>query len=152
MIYFLEIVRAVQKSCEEWDDIKVLDARGTGYGLIALEGNELNQGDSITSLTVVEKHMYTAVAPDPDIIIRTSGVDPTTQFSSMEKYVFPFIFIYPLYFGQKLVFGICFGKFWTSKEPSKEPSSPWRKDRRLYKLHRSTEIDLLDLSAVGLVP
>ena len=34
-------------------------------------------------LVDIEKHMYMAVAPDPDILIRTSGEAQTQQFSSM---------------------------------------------------------------------
>ncbi|KAI3734322.1 hypothetical protein L6452_13788 [Arctium lappa] len=68
-----EILHAVEESCEEiWDKIKVLDDCGSGYGLIKL-GNERNQEKNIIDVSDIERHMYMAVAPDPDIIIRTSG-------------------------------------------------------------------------------
>ena len=37
----------------------------------------------LIKLVDIEKHMYMAVAPDPDILIRTSGEAQTQQFSSM---------------------------------------------------------------------
>lgn len=76
-----EIVHAVQESCEQkWDDIKVLEASGTGYDIIGLGVNEMNhEVDAITVLNI-EKHMYMPVAPDPDILIRTSGETRLSNF------------------------------------------------------------------------
>ncbi|XP_028120903.1 dehydrodolichyl diphosphate synthase 6-like [Camellia sinensis] len=69
-----EIVHSVQESCQEkWDELKLLEESGIGYGLIGLGANEMNKGDDIISVPDVEKHMYMAVTPDPDILIRTSG-------------------------------------------------------------------------------
>ncbi|OMP12223.1 Di-trans-poly-cis-decaprenylcistransferase-like protein [Corchorus olitorius] len=76
-----EIVHAVQESFEEkWDEITVLNSSGAGYGLISLGGNEQDEGDHLIKLTDIEKHMYMAVAPDPDIIIRTSGETRLSNF------------------------------------------------------------------------
>ncbi|KAK5772312.1 hypothetical protein PVK06_048597 [Gossypium arboreum] len=69
-----EIMHAVQESCEEkWDEITLLNSSGAGYGLISLGGYEQDEMDHLIKLTDIEKHMYMAAAPDPDIIIRTSG-------------------------------------------------------------------------------
>ncbi|KAL7200880.1 hypothetical protein ACSBR1_032744 [Camellia fascicularis] len=76
-----EIVHSVQESCQEkWDELKLLEESGAGYGLIGLGANEMNQGDDIISVTDVEKHMYMAVTPDPDILIRSSGETRLSNF------------------------------------------------------------------------
>ncbi|GLT74499.1 hypothetical protein SLA2020_462910 [Shorea laevis] len=76
-----EIVHAVQDACEEkLDEVKALEASGAGYGLIRLGGNELDERDYPVKVTDIEKHMYMAVAPDPDIIIRTSGETRLSNF------------------------------------------------------------------------
>ncbi|KAK8529727.1 hypothetical protein V6N13_102629 [Hibiscus sabdariffa] len=49
-----EIVRAVEKSCEE--------------------------GSSVISLSDIEKRMYMVIAPDPDILIRSSGENRLSNF------------------------------------------------------------------------
>lgn len=70
-----EIVHAVQESCEEkWD------ATGVEYDLIELEVNEMSQEVNAISVLNIEKHMYMAVAPDPDILIRTSGETRLSNF------------------------------------------------------------------------
>lgn len=75
-----EILHAVEESCEErWDKIKALDDCGAGYGLMEL-GNERNQEKNTIDVLDIERHMYMAVAPDPDIIIRTSGETRLSNF------------------------------------------------------------------------
>ncbi|KAJ7972664.1 Alkyl transferase [Quillaja saponaria] len=69
-----EIMHAVQESCKEkWDEITMLGAGEAGYDLIGLKGNLIKLAD-------IEKHMYMAVAPDPDILIRTSGETRLSNF------------------------------------------------------------------------
>ncbi|XP_059626010.1 dehydrodolichyl diphosphate synthase CPT3-like [Cornus florida] len=79
-----EIVHAVQKSCEEkWDEIRILetlDASGAGSGKIGLGESETDQGQHLINLLDVDRNMYMAVAPDPDIIIRTSGETRLSNF------------------------------------------------------------------------
>ncbi|KAM5563507.1 hypothetical protein ABKV19_018234 [Rosa sericea] len=76
-----EIVHAVQESCEEkWDEISVLNASGAGYGLDKFGENEKDERENIVKLTDIERHMYMAVAPDPDILIRTSGETRLSNF------------------------------------------------------------------------
>lgn len=76
-----EIVHAVQESCEEkLDEISAMNASGAGYGLIKLGGNEEDERVKIVKLTDIEKHMYMAVAPDPDVLIRTSGETRLSNF------------------------------------------------------------------------
>lgn len=76
-----EIMHAVQESCEEkWDEITLLNSSGAGYGLISLGGYEQDEMDHLIKLTDIEKHMYMAAAPDPDIIIRTSGETRLSNF------------------------------------------------------------------------
>ncbi|GKE30158.1 dehydrodolichyl diphosphate synthase 6-like protein [Tanacetum coccineum] len=66
-----EILHAVQESCEEkWDAVKVLD-----------DCDETKYEKDIIGVADIEKHMYMAVAaPDPDIIIRTSGETRLSNF------------------------------------------------------------------------
>ncbi|XP_031287221.1 dehydrodolichyl diphosphate synthase 6-like [Pistacia vera] len=76
-----EIVNAVEESVEEkWNQITVLEASGAGYGLIKLGGIEHHESEPLIKLVDIEKHMYMAVAPDPDIIIRTSGEARLSNF------------------------------------------------------------------------
>ncbi|KAI5673722.1 hypothetical protein M9H77_14086 [Catharanthus roseus] len=76
-----EIVHAVQECCEEkWDEIRELESSGSGYGLISIGANEMSKGQSTINVIDIERHMYTAVAPDPDIIIRTSGETRLSNF------------------------------------------------------------------------
>ncbi|KAK3014698.1 hypothetical protein RJ639_009628 [Escallonia herrerae] len=76
-----EIVHAVQESCQEkWDEIRELNASGAGYGLIELDGNRREEGEHYIGVTDIEKHMYMAVVPDPDIIIRASGETRLSNF------------------------------------------------------------------------
>ncbi|KAK8570106.1 hypothetical protein V6N13_002804 [Hibiscus sabdariffa] len=67
-----EILHAVQESCEEkWDEITLLNSSG---------GYEPDENVNLIKLTDIEKHMYMAFAPDPDIIIRTSGETRLSNF------------------------------------------------------------------------
>ncbi|KAM1568805.1 hypothetical protein ACFX14_034073 [Malus domestica] len=76
-----EIVHAVQESCEEkLDEISSMNAIKAGYGLTKLGGNEEDEREKIVKLTDIEKHMYMAVAPDPDVLIRTSGETRLSNF------------------------------------------------------------------------
>ncbi|KAM1686315.1 hypothetical protein ACFX2K_034425 [Malus domestica] len=76
-----EIVHAVQESCEEkLDEISSMNASKAGYGLTKVGGNEEDEREKIVKLTDIEKHMYMAVAPDPDVLIRTSGETRLSNF------------------------------------------------------------------------
>ncbi|KAK8326842.1 hypothetical protein V6Z11_A11G142500 [Gossypium hirsutum] len=76
-----EIMHAVQESCEEkWDEITILNSSGAGYGLISLGGYEQDEMDHLIKLNDIEKHMYMAASPDPDIIIRTSSETRLSNF------------------------------------------------------------------------
>ncbi|GAB4830518.1 Dehydrodolichyl diphosphate synthase cpt3 [Ancistrocladus abbreviatus] len=70
-----EIVHAAQQSCEvKWDELRILNSSGAGYGLNGYGANRF-----IGSVDI-EKHMYMSVAPDPDILIRTSGETRLSNF------------------------------------------------------------------------
>ncbi|XP_022726883.1 dehydrodolichyl diphosphate synthase 6-like [Durio zibethinus] len=60
--YSDEIIHAVQESCQEKcnhiQEIRGIDACG-------------HQDENLIKLADIEKHMYMAIAPDPDILIRT---------------------------------------------------------------------------------
>ncbi|KAL6132379.1 hypothetical protein ACLB2K_070749 [Fragaria x ananassa] len=76
-----EIVHAVQESCEEkWNEISILHASGAGYDLDKFGENENEERESVVKLTDIERHMYMAVAHDPDILIRTSGETRLSNF------------------------------------------------------------------------
>lgn len=76
-----EIVHAVQECCEGiWNEIRELDSSGAGCGLIPIGANEEGKRENIIDIADIEKHMYAAVAPDPDIIIRTSGETRLSNF------------------------------------------------------------------------
>ncbi|XWS63189.1 hypothetical protein CRYUN_Cryun06bG0074400 [Craigia yunnanensis] len=69
--YTDEIIHAVQESCQEKCDhiqeIRGIDASG-GY---KVEDGDNHQDENLIRLVDIEKHMYMAIAPDPDILIRT---------------------------------------------------------------------------------
>lgn len=76
-----EIVHAVQESCKEKrDEIRILDASGSGYGLLGLGGIETEQSQNVIDVIDIERHMYMAVVPDPDIIVRSSGESRLSNF------------------------------------------------------------------------
>lgn len=76
-----EISHAVKESCEErLDEIKVLDESGAGYGLIGIRRDVKGDSQCLIKLADVERHMYMAVAPCPDILIRTSGETRLSNF------------------------------------------------------------------------
>ncbi|KAI3452755.1 hypothetical protein Pfo_009418 [Paulownia fortunei] len=76
-----EIVHAVEETCKEkWDEFSVPDKSGAGYGLIGLGGNATDRDRPLIDVADVDKHMYMAVAPDPDIIIRSSGEARLSNF------------------------------------------------------------------------
>lgn len=76
-----EIAHAVEESCKEkLDEFRALDTSGAGYGLAGLGGNLISRDESLIDLADIERNMYMAVAPDPDIIIRTSGETRLSNF------------------------------------------------------------------------
>ncbi|OIT28263.1 dehydrodolichyl diphosphate synthase 6 [Nicotiana attenuata] len=73
-----EIVHAVQASChEKWNEIQELNANQLQNVEITKEIQELNQ---IIKLVDIERHMYMRLAPDPDMLIRTSGETRLSNF------------------------------------------------------------------------
>ncbi|KAL9243000.1 hypothetical protein vseg_016942 [Gypsophila vaccaria] len=73
-----EIMNAVEQSCEEkWDEVKILDSCGAAYGLTNYarnsDQNHIDLGD-------IERHIFMRVAPNPDIIVRTSGESRLSNF------------------------------------------------------------------------
>lgn len=76
-----EIMHAVEESCvEKWGEIRELNARGAECGLSELGGYDKDEACHLINLTDIEKRMYMAIAPDPDIIIRTSGETRLSNF------------------------------------------------------------------------
>lgn len=76
-----EILHAVQDSCEEkWDEVRALESKGARNDLVILRGNKNDKSKPSIVVKDLEKHMYAAVAPDPDIIIRTSGETRLSNF------------------------------------------------------------------------
>ncbi|CAI9097046.1 OLC1v1033342C1 [Oldenlandia corymbosa var. corymbosa] len=76
-----EIVHAVQESCDEKrDKIRASKSCMAGNGTIAVRGNGKDGSKEIIAVHDVEKHMYASVAPDPDVIIRTSGETRLSNF------------------------------------------------------------------------
>ncbi|XP_059655008.1 dehydrodolichyl diphosphate synthase CPT3-like [Cornus florida] len=71
-----EIANAVQQSCKEKCD------KIAGYGSNGLVGGneEYCHGQNSIKVVDMEKHMYMAIAPDPDILIRTSGETRLSNF------------------------------------------------------------------------
>ncbi|MED6186679.1 hypothetical protein PIB30_069049 [Stylosanthes scabra] len=80
----LDILHSLKECCEEKEDeIKVLEECGSGYGLIEIRRDNLKEYDdsmSLINLEDVERNMYMAIAPCPDILIRTSGENRLSNF------------------------------------------------------------------------
>ncbi|XP_051145482.1 dehydrodolichyl diphosphate synthase CPT3-like [Andrographis paniculata] len=74
-----EIVHAVEESCKEKQNEFFRDHPET-CGLGGLGENTTSSDTPCISIEDVEKHMYMAIAPDPDIIIRTSGETRLSNF------------------------------------------------------------------------
>ncbi|XP_016509388.2 dehydrodolichyl diphosphate synthase CPT3-like [Nicotiana tabacum] len=73
-----EIVHAVESSCQEkWNEIQELNANQPQNVEETKEIRELNQ---IIKLVDIERHMYMRLAPDPDMLIRTSGETRLSNF------------------------------------------------------------------------
>lgn len=70
-----EILHAIEDSCSnKWDQIRLLNFSEAGPGLIG-QGMKEN-----VQLVDIEKNMYMARVPDPDILIRTSGENRLSNF------------------------------------------------------------------------
>lgn len=66
-----EIVNAVEETCQEkMDEFRALYTSETST----------DSDESLINIADIEKYMYMAVAPDPDIIIRTSGETRLSNF------------------------------------------------------------------------
>nr|BCT22467.1 cis-prenyltransferase [Hevea brasiliensis] len=76
------VVRAVRGSYEDkWDNCQAMMENRTGNGVTSSEESENLQGEcSIIKLVDIEKQMYMAVAPEPDILIRSSGESRLSNF------------------------------------------------------------------------
>lgn len=74
------VVHAVHGSCDEWNEVQSFKASRSGNGVIALEESEKMPDPSIIKVLDIEKHMYMSVAPDPDIVIRSSGETRLSNF------------------------------------------------------------------------
>lgn len=78
-----EIVNAVQESCrEKWHGIKALNGMKNDE-IQALDGEmseEYQEKNPDIKLVDLEKNMYMAIAPDPDILIRSSGETRLSNF------------------------------------------------------------------------
>ena len=75
-----DIIHAVQESCQEKCDhiqeIMGIDANGG----LQVEDGDNHQGENLVRLVDIEKHMYMAIAPDPDLLIRTGGEHRLSNF------------------------------------------------------------------------
>ncbi|KAM3362877.1 dehydrodolichyl diphosphate synthase CPT3 [Capsicum galapagoense] len=73
-----EIVHAVKASCQEkWNEIQQLNANQSPNAVTA--GEKLER-DHFIYLVDIERHTYMGLAPEPDILIRTSGTSRLSNF------------------------------------------------------------------------
>lgn len=72
-----EIPRAVYEACQEKSGASAVRVmHGNGYE----NGNGHANGDGVIKMVDLEKHMYMGVAPDPDILVRSSGETRLSNF------------------------------------------------------------------------
>ncbi|CAK7355550.1 unnamed protein product [Dovyalis caffra] len=72
---------AVHGSCDKWDEVQSLEASRSGNGVISNEeSKKLLVDPSILKVVDIERHMYMSVAPDPDVVIRSSGETRLSNF------------------------------------------------------------------------
>ncbi|KAJ9140832.1 hypothetical protein P3X46_031429 [Hevea brasiliensis] len=65
---------------DKWDDAHELEATRTGNGVISVEEIDKMLSHSSIKLVDIEKKLHMAVAPDPDILVRTSGESRLSNF------------------------------------------------------------------------
>ncbi|KAK6288300.1 hypothetical protein POUND7_014479 [Theobroma cacao] len=76
-----EIVHAVDESCKDKSGkIRLWNSDEAYNSVIEKECEKINEEHPAIKLVDVEKHMYMAVAPDPDILIRSSGETRLSNF------------------------------------------------------------------------
>ncbi|KAK4347587.1 hypothetical protein RND71_033926 [Anisodus tanguticus] len=79
-----EIVHAVQESCQEkWNEIQEVNANKAQDIEIT---REILESNDVINLVDIERHMYMVLAPDPDILIRTSGETRLSNFLLWQTY------------------------------------------------------------------
>lgn len=72
---------AVHGSCDKWGEVQSLEASRTGDGVIPnVKSEKLLVDLSILKVVDIESHMYMSVAPNPDIVIRSSGETRLSNF------------------------------------------------------------------------
>lgn len=73
-----EIVHAVQASCQEkWNEVQQVNANKAQNVEMTKQMPEQND---VIKLVDIERHMDMSLAPDPDILIRTSGATRLSNF------------------------------------------------------------------------
>ncbi|KAJ6413357.1 hypothetical protein OIU84_006201 [Salix udensis] len=72
---------AVHGSCDKWGEVQSLEASITGDGVIPyVKREKLAVNPSILKVVDIERHMYMSVAPNPDVVIRSSGETRLSNF------------------------------------------------------------------------